>query len=52
MHECEGRRRAVDGRSSRRVSEAVEAATSPGSERVACVRVDFPGTREASSSPS
>ena len=50
--ECEGRRRAVDGRSSRRVSEAVEAATSPGSERVACVRVGFPGTREASSSPS
>ena len=35
-----------------RVSEAVEAATSPGSERVACVRVGFPGTREASSSPS
>ena len=30
----------------------VEAATSPGSERVACVRVGFPGTREASSSPS
>ena len=27
-------------------------ATSPGSERVACVRVGFPGTREASSSPS
>ena len=50
--ECEGRRRALDGRSSRRVSEAVEAATSPGSERVACVRVGFPGTREASSSPS
>ena len=50
--ECEGRRRAVDGRLSRRVSEAVEAATSPGSERVACVRVGFPGTREASSSPS
>ena len=44
--ECEGRRRALDGRSSRRVSEAVEAATSPGSERVACVRVGFPGTRE------
>ena len=42
----------MDGRSSRRVSEAVEAATSPGSERVACVRVGFPGTREASSSPS
>ena len=42
--ECEGRRRALDGRSSRRVSEAVEAATSPGSERVACVRVGgFPG---------
>ena len=38
--------------SSRRISEAVEAATSPGSERVACVRVGFPGTREASSSPS
>ena len=36
----------------RRISEAVEAATSPGSERVACVRVGFPGTREASSSPS
>ena len=30
----------------------MEAATSPGSERVACVRVGFPGTREASSSPS
>ena len=28
------------------------AAPSPGSERVACVRVGFPGTREASSSPS
>ena len=50
--ECEGRRRALDGRSSRRVSEAVEAATAPGSERVACVRVGFPGTREASSSGS
>ena len=50
--ECEGRRRAVDGRSSRRVSEAVGAATSPGSERVACVRVGFPETREASSSGS
>ena len=50
--ECEGRRRALDGRSSRRVSEAVEAAPSPGSERVACVRVGFPGTREASSSGS
>ena len=50
--ECEGRRRALDGRLSRRVSEAVEAATAPGSERVACVRVGFPGTREASSSPS
>ena len=50
--ECEGRRRALDGRSSRRVSEAVEAAPSPGSERVACVRVGFPGTREAASSPS
>ena len=37
---------------SRRISEAVEAAPSPGSERVACVRVGFPGTREASSSPS
>ena len=49
---CEGRRRALDGRLSRRISEAVEAATSPGSERVACVRVGFPGTREASSSPS
>ena len=34
------------------MSKAVEAATSPGSERVACVRVGFPGTREASSSPS
>ena len=33
------------------LAEAVEAATSPGSERVACVRVGFPGTREASSSP-
>ena len=44
----------MDGRLSRRISEAVEAATSPGSrtERVACVRVGFPGTREASSSPS
>ena len=31
------------GRKVRRVSEAVEAATSPGSERVACVRVGFPG---------
>ena len=30
----------------------MEAAPSPGSERVACVRVGFPGTREASSSPS
>ena len=50
--ECEGRRRALDGRLSRRISEAVEAAPSPGSERVACVRVGFPGTREASSSPS
>ena len=50
--ECEGRRRALDGRSSRRVSEAVGAAPSPGSERVACVRVGFPGTREASSSGS
>ena len=50
--ECEGRRRALDGRLSRRISEAVEAATSPGSERVACVRVGFPGTREASSSGS
>ena len=50
--ECEGRRRALDGRPHRRISEAVEAATSPGSKRVACVRVGFPGTREASSSPS
>ena len=41
-----------NGRLSRRISEAVEAAPSPGSERVACVRVGFPGTREASSSPS
>ena len=44
-----GRRRCV-GRKARRLS--VEAGTLPGSERVACGRVGFPGTREASSSPS
>ena len=56
-----GRRRAAAGASGRmaqflppggRMSGRPIKRTSPGSERVACVRVGFPGTREASSSPS
>jgi hypothetical protein len=52
MHRCEGRRIALFGRHYHLLSVVVEEVASSGSQCVACVRVGFPGTREASSFPS
>ena len=52
MRRCEGRRIALFGRQHHDLPVAVEVVASPGSKYVACMRVGFPGTREASSFPS